>query len=553
MTEDWVGVVLFAGLYGWSMETDETQGYKAGLSSSSSSLSEVIARMGGEAGDSMVGARADRGGAARARVASALPPHILVQAASRSESSMSLAASSSSMMSTTDGAETEGEAPVGEAVAKATMIAAGVDVAGSDLVKEDGCVVSGTREALTWALVDPSCSGDEALLEDFLLTYRYFTTPHELVSLLASMFGAGAGEGGAGAPAQLRVLALMRALLETDAHLFAGTDGESMATLDNLLTFVDRALRMRPAGEVVEALRELARCAIHVEGSLPDKAHSPLLEHLPPNAPLQMVLDRLAPANPKAFPAAEAASIVASLDVADVARQVTLISFGLFSRIEPLECLRSTFSDDPAAAPAFTAWTRFTNRMRAWLVSLVLAPQKKKDRIRLYTKLLALPHEFLKLSNFHDALNAWIALDVTPAIARLKVLRSAVPEAALAALKPIQILFEPRKNNANYQAALFKATPPLVPVLSIFSSLLYKTDDAQPDVLSSGHVNFRKLRLMGSIMHKVLQYQTTPYYMQANSQLIKYLQSAQVYPESQWNELSVKIERAKGRGKGWFS
>lgn len=390
-------------------------------------------------------------------------------------------------------------------------------------------------------LIDSRAETDEAFQTDFLLTYRYFASPQEVVSLLSSFFV----EKGSDPEVQGRVISVLASLLDADPHLFAAVDSESVNALEQVLAFVDAAFRSRPERRVVEALRSLARSAIHAVPPAKEVVYSPLLESIPSSAPLQMVLETLAPSQPIPLDPERAEQMLLETDVAVVAAEMTLISFGLYSRIEPIECLHSTFSDEPERTPAFTAWTRFTNRMRAWVVSCILRPQKSKMRAKVYAKLLKLPLELLKLQNFNDALNIWIALDVTPAITRLKSLRESLPAGALSELSVCEVLFNPRKNNVQYLSALTRSTPPLVPVLSIFSSLLFKTDGAQPDVLPSGAINFRKLRLMGSVLRRHLAYQSSPYYLPHSPAVSKCLRAAPFIPEKEWYDISCKIEKPR--------
>jgi hypothetical protein len=65
----------------------------------------------------------------------------------------------------------------------------------------------------------------------------------------------------------------------------------------------------------------------------------------------------------------------------ELARQLTIIEFGNFQRIKPVECLHKAWNDeDEQAAPNVRRVIHTANKLAGWVSLLVLQPRDPKSR-----------------------------------------------------------------------------------------------------------------------------------------------------------------------------
>lgn len=88
----------------------------------------------------------------------------------------------------------------------------------------------------------------------------------------------------------------------------------------------------------------------------------------------------------------------------EVARQITLIDFNIFKKIEPKECLNQAWNSKnrETQAPNIAQMIKRFNKLSNWVGSTVVQTTDLDQRIKVVTKFIDITNELKKLNNFNS-------------------------------------------------------------------------------------------------------------------------------------------------------
>lgn len=112
-------------------------------------------------------------------------------------------------------------------------------------------------------------------------------------------------------------------------------------------------------------------------------------------------------------------SILIKWPVTEIARQLTLINFDTFSKIEPKECLNQNWNKKDGSAPNVRKMIDDFNRIGFWVQTTILKGDdvsRRQARIEMFIKLA---DELFKMNNFHSCFAVLSGLN-SSAIHRLR-------------------------------------------------------------------------------------------------------------------------------------
>ncbi|EFA78393.1 RasGEF domain-containing protein [Heterostelium album PN500] len=244
----------------------------------------------------------------------------------------------------------------------------------------------------------------------FLLTFRRFVSPIELMELLIIRF--------CSTPA----MELTTTLLQMDDYV----SGWRTSKQDQLRISVFNVIKLWIAKffwdfeneELLELLQYLLktimprfnmdRYAVHLEALLRRKQENyvALVEYQPLKplsqediAEMMVVDDR----------------VLFNYEVNDIATQITLIEFEMFKSIRPEELLDLAWTKNKTkfrTSPNIARFTEHFNNVSFWIQMQIVKYGKVKERVSAMKRIIALGESFLQLNNFYGAMEREIAATI---------------------------------------------------------------------------------------------------------------------------------------------
>lgn len=214
------------------------------------------------------------------------------------------------------------------------------------------------------------------------------------------------------------------------------------------------------------------------------------------------------------------------LDPTEMARQLTLMDFKLYSSIKPVECLdkgwsreaSSSNSSDSAAAAAAPVATNirasidYCTQVSTWVTDEILSQSEVKKRSTLIKYWVNVAEKCRLLNNFNTCMAVLSAID-NSAVGRLKRTWEMVGARTNHILSNIRKLMGANRNFNQYRALIHSINPPCIPFLGIYLQDLTFIEDGNPNFLKTSKdlINFAKRAKTAEVIREIQQYQSMGY------------------------------------------
>jgi len=269
-------------------------------------------------------------------------------------------------------------------------------------------------------------------------------------------------------------------------------------------------------------------------GGVPTVTNASVVHDKPPPPP---ILSKKAPRE------------VEDIDTVELARQVTLMMFATFQRVEPWELLDGAFAkkDKATRAPNVVALTDQFNDFSSWVVYNVVTQMDMKKRAALVRKFIQMAEELRRIGNLNGVF-AIVAGLSGAAVHRLKKTWELVTKDKKAndAWEFQLELTNPQSSFSQYRAAKAAIDPPMIPYLGVYLQDLTFIEEGNNDRLENGYINFVKFRMIADILVEIKQFQQKEYNLQPVPAIQEYLLSTRILDEEKLFTLSQQVEaRAK--------
>jgi len=329
---------------------------------------------------------------------------------------------------------------------------------------------------------------DSAFCSTFLATYRSFASPELLCRKFWQRYDAPEN---IAKPVknvvQMRTIAMMKRWVE------AFRDEEEYQALEKLITFIEKSSK-----GATERPKILSTLTSAMSKQRAEKKHfyfsnQPPPPRLPKDKPLEcLVFD--------------------DLDLLEVARQLTLVSFEAYSRIRPAEFFGQPWSHPKlhALCPNLMEMINHFNYVARAVGSMLVSEPKVRQRAKLFEKFILLGEHFKNLNNY-SLLTAVVSGLNCSAIGRLSWTKARVPSRSMMILESLEELTSMHNSYKNYRNALLEKEPPLIPYLGVHLQDLTFIEDGNTSLVD-GLINFSKLTLVnGNVLAKIVMFQQTAY------------------------------------------
>ncbi|CAO3614445.1 unnamed protein product [Mucor hiemalis] len=206
------------------------------------------------------------------------------------------------------------------------------------------------------------------------------------------------------------------------------------------------------------------------------------------------------------------------LDPTEMARQLTIMDFKLYSSIKPVECLDKGWSRDASnsteapIAANIRASIDYCNQVTTWVSDEILSQSEVKKRSTLIKYWVNVAEKCRVLNNFNTCMAVLSAFD-NSAVGRLKRTWEMVGARTNHILSNIRKLMGANRNFNQYRALIHSINPPCIPFLGIYLQDLTFIEDGNPNFLKTSKdlINFAKRAKTAEVIREIQQYQSMGY------------------------------------------
>lgn len=410
------------------------------------------------------------------------------------------------------------------------------------LYEADGRVKAATLAKLVSKLTSPR-GVEMAYCHDFLLTYRSFTTPTELLDKLILRYR------NANAPSEaqnklviwLRVFNVIKLWIErywedfqTDCPLLSD---RTSAFLDEVISTAD-ANNRKVASSVKEMLeRKLA---------------------MPKESPARDLRSttRDVAKDPKELPGAVALSLFEQSSTEEIAKQLTSIDWSIWKCVQPWEFLGLAWTkkDKEIRAKNVLAVSERFNYVSGWVATCICTTEKLRDRIKVTAKFIEVASRLKQMNNFNGVMEIVSGLNRGP-VFRLKQTFDGIAQKdknILRTLEELKKLCDRNPGNyATLRAAIKSADPPCIPFLGMYQTDLTFIEEGNQDFVTDFKlINFAKRRLISETIKALKTYQQKAYGFQEIPNIVSKLVGEKILSEDELYEASVWLEPRPNTERG---
>lgn len=233
----------------------------------------------------------------------------------------------------------------------------------------------------------------------------------------------------------------------------------------------------------------------------------------------------------------------------DIAMQLTLLDFEVFSRIEPKELLGKSWAQAESKerlAPNIIALTNRFNKLCNWVATVIVSENNLRKRASILEHLIRIASKLDELNNFFGVMAVLAGLSQN-SVYRLHKTWERLPRSRQVIVENLREMMNREANCKKYRLALHSRNPPLVPHLAIYLADLTFLEDGNPDLLSNEQINWVKRCRIAEVLREIHQYQQLPYPKEANVELQSFLTESQVLdPDRQFDQSLIaepKVQR----------
>jgi son of sevenless len=352
-------------------------------------------------------------------------------------------------------------------------------------------------------------------LQDFILTYRSYTTKEELFTLLKERFNYPPPKNSTEEEfvtfkkeilnkIRIRIIQAVRYWVE-NFYKFDFNDQASIEMLEGFIKMVDESNE--------ESYSKLLRNTINnvIEGKSMTK-NTKESDYPKIMVPKKSLFRKKFTNRMLEWPSME------------FARQISLIEFEIFEKIEPKECLDLNFSrkNKEELAPNITTMIKWFNKLSNWIGTEIVNVADIDERARVVSKFIEIGTCLIELNNFNGLFEITSGLGLAP-IFRLKKTFLKVENESIEKLKEFGVLTNNLNNFDFLRKTISKVSPPCIPYLGIYLTDLTFAQENQKYI--GELVNFEKCRIYSEIIKRIQIYQNQSYKYLINDELHDYLKN----------------------------
>jgi len=401
-------------------------------------------------------------------------------------------------------------------------------------------VKSGTFDGLIRALTQPYADPED--VKSFLLTYRSFATPLTLFEKMKQRYintsieanDIEASDDKKHDPVPLRIVNFLKNWVDKYFEFDFQGNKELIDAMFKFVNELQNSMAL-PANQIQRALEKRLSKEEYTElGALSFSSQTP-----EPIRPYTLNFKDLT-----------------VLDIAplEMARQLTIIEYSMFRKIQPKECLQQAWTGGERQIRApniYAIITRF-NRVSNWVSSEIVSEGKLKQRVALLRYFIKLARKCLKLNNFNAVMEITSGL-LNNSVFRLKKTWEQLQNKTKKKFDAMTKLMSNETNYRSYRDGLRSSNPPVVPYFGMYLTDLIYIENGNPDKTKENHINFDKSRIIARVIKEIQSYQQAPYNLEQIPEFEAYFNNLKCLPETDIHQYSILCEPKEVKDKPNFA
>jgi len=372
---------------------------------------------------------------------------------------------------------------------------------------------------------------DPKLVEDFLLTYRSFTSPEDLMELLCLRYNPKCVQKQSSKeskdfqeklvrPVRLRVFNLCK----TWVHKYNADFKDDPVLVKQFSKWMEKNFAKDFGGNVKKLVKELHQVSKEGDGvsSGSSDGNTRNTKNPKPHIPQSI----------------SGAGTLLDFHPVEVARQLSLIEMEQYRMIKPWELLHQLWTKEDGGAVHVREMISWSTRV-SQLVSteIIKVPIKKKSQM--ISHCIQIAQECCKLNNFNGVMEILAGFS-NSAVNRLQPFFKEVPKKEQKQLKELRATLSSDSNFKRLRAIIKESEPPLLPYLGMFLTDLTFIEDGNADRVKNNLINFTKCRLQSQVIRDIQQYMQIPFRFDDVPVIQKFLRTAMTMDNKILYKVSIK-------------
>jgi son of sevenless-like protein len=238
----------------------------------------------------------------------------------------------------------------------------------------------------------------------------------------------------------------------------------------------------------------------------------------------------------------------------EIARQLTLLDFEYFRSVKPHELVDCSWMDNKnkhVKSPTVMKVTKHFNNVTHYFQKILVETENLEERQAIMNRLLEIMNTFQKINNFNGMFSITAAFH-SASIYRLYKTKDGIRKELNQELQKVIALKE--EHDAKYMEQLHKINPPVVPYLGTYQDRIFKFGLGNPDFFpccssndfaeDPSHqceerklINFYKRTKVAEQISEIQQYQQEPYSFKIYPALRNFLESLDPFPNTSCKDM----------------
>ncbi|KAI9358804.1 ras guanine nucleotide exchange factor domain-containing protein [Pilaira anomala] len=169
-------------------------------------------------------------------------------------------------------------------------------------------------------------------------------------------------------------------------------------------------------------------------------------------------------------------------DPLELARQLTIMDFKLYSSLCPIECLGKAWSKNLSEnAVNVKQFISYCNQLTSWVACSILCDKEAKKHVIVVKHWSQAANRCLEMNNYNTCMAILSGFD-NSAIRRLRKTRDLVSSRTEQSINHIRKLMGSNRNFTEYREMVHSVNPPCIPFLGIYLQDLTFIKDGNPDL-----------------------------------------------------------------------
>ena len=233
----------------------------------------------------------------------------------------------------------------------------------------------------------------------------------------------------------------------------------------------------------------------------------------------------------------------------EIARQITLLDFDSFAKIEPKECLNQSWNKEyrVTKAPNINTMIQMFNKLSNWVGTEIVKREKLEDRVEIIEKVIELGNHCKELNNFNALFSVISGLNLA-SIFRLKQTWAAVSAEKKAQYDELNKYISRDFNFRAIRTALKNVKPPCIPYIGLYLTDLTFIEEGNPKYINN-KINFARCRRFAEVIRDMQTYQNTRYALLPFPELQELILGIEILTEEEMYAQSLKVEARETKKK----